>query len=103
MRALLIVVLLLPGCMTTGDLEGFESGIVAKVAHALQADEAISWDGVKELIADSADEVKGQVIARTETQLEGLSQSGGVLGMAALAALHFFRNHTRKKEITVAS
>ena len=102
MKALCIaLVVLLPACMTTGDMEGFESGIVQKVAQALQAEEAITWDSVQDLVEASANEVKGQVIARTETQLEGLSQSGGVLGLAALATLHFFRNHTRKKEQAV--
>ena len=58
----------------------------------------MTWDGVEDLIKDSASAVKDVVVARTDTQLQDLSQNGGVMGLAALIGLHFFRNYTRKKE-----
>lgn len=85
------LVAVLPGCASVGALQAMEARILERAA----AEDA----GIIEIASQELAATRSQLEEQIESQLETTAAGGGAIGAAALVALNFWRNRTRKNAL----
>lgn len=105
MKALLLIVpLLAASCVTPGDMRVIADQM--EMVEASLADESKTTEEVADDLALAKEAIRAvaaDVEERTEGFIEGVGSTGesGLIGLASMAALHFYRNSTRKKTVVM--